>query len=173
MWSPYILLIFAFVFGCSNPGKNSGNTTFFNGTLNGKRWVGDGVALSREDSSLHILGMSGNYDLYQQIGILIEDPTSGSAPIDSGKAGMIGIIEGDGVLTIFESQGQTSDFISFDWNKQGAYVTGNFQFSGLAQDSSTILLEGEFNIEVGESSTPWDCGFLRRKPTDEGCSFIK
>lgn len=173
MSSLYIFLIFAFVFGCSNPSENSGNTTFFNGTRNGQSWVGDGVALSRGDSSLHILGMSGNYGLHQQIGILIEEPTSGSAPIDSGKARMIEIIEGDGVRTLFESQGQTSDFINFDWNKQEAYVTGNFKFSGLAQNSNTMSLEGEFNIEVEESSTPWDCGFLRRKPTDEGCRFIK
>lgn len=174
--SPYILLFFTFIFGCSNPIDNSEKTTFFIGIRDEQIWLGDGVAFSHGDTSLHIRGISGDFNLRQQIDIVIKVPrniSSGSYPIDSTKASINEISGGDDVGGTFRSRGDDSDFITIDWNKQDGFITGEFRFVGWDQETNTVSLKGQFHIEVGESGTPWVCGFTRREPTDEGCKFIK
>ncbi len=169
----FSILVLSFI-GCREPtNQDNERKSPFNGTVNGDAWLGDGVALIMGDSSIYFIGFSGDNSFFQRIKIVINDTTSGNYRIDFENASMSEIIGGDLVSDIFYSQGVVYDSISFKTNYSDSTITGSFKFKAVSNfDIRVLEIEGTFDIELGNSQTPWGCGFLAPEPTNEGCHFI-
>ena len=181
----FVAMNFLFFEGCKNNITNQidnednynfyEGVTYFNGITNSTAWIGGGVAFIEEDSSLHFRGIYGELLNHKQIDIEINKFESGPSIIDSGKAILSVVVGGDAVEKTYISMGNQADSISYNWNKKEGYISGQFNFkgqfsfNGLINDSSIILISGNFKIQAAKSGTKW--GMNYDKDGNITCSF--
>ncbi len=93
--------------------------TFFEGNKGGEKLKGDGIAFTRDSSSvLHVRLLAGDAEFYDGIDIVINYESSGSYIIPEGKGSLAEVYGLDAVGDSFLSDGLPSDIINLDWNTE-------------------------------------------------------
>lgn len=161
--------------GCSDQSDGEMLDTFFAGNKGGEKLKGDGIAFTRDSSSvLHVRLLAGSAEFHDGIDVVINYESAGSYIIPEGGGSLAEVYGLDAVGNSFSSIGLPSDIINVNWNLETGFVEGDFEFTSIDRtDDAELKVEGSFKVQVGDSNEPWDCGFLKFEPDGDYCSFIR
>lgn len=135
-------------------------STFFNGSFDGDAMTGGGFTLLEQaGSALHVRGFWGSPTSYYEVIMDINETTDGTYQLDSGNGGVFQIIGGDAVAASFSSSGESSDTVTFAWDRDAGLIAGDFAFTAVGDDGSRVDVSGEFNTAVGSDGNAWHCNF--------------
>lgn len=173
---PFFILITAVLclISCGDDCHDDNLKTFFKGQLDNEELTGDGVCFLNQDSTLLLRLLTGDADFYRGISISVPYDGDGVYNLAEGDAGVFDVYGLDAIGGSLTSNNNPNNKVDLTWDTELGIIKGSFEFE--CTDGTTDSLSkmsGSFQVQVGDITEEWQCGFLKYEPDSECCQFIR